>query len=289
MYVANAFAVIKTDPDPEANAPVQSVKTAVNAAEMGAARRIAHVKNAHNLVVVHYAPDAEFVQNAEYANARNATTPDASAKNAHTVISAEYAIPAHVRYVRIRNPADVPGKYVQNAISAQCAAVVNVARSPDREVPVSVPAKNAKTPGAMSVMFAATVTTAIYPHVQEVYVKTAKNVPEMAVQRGRASAKDLHVEETSARSAKSVNYAVNAGAVTRPARAPEANAPELSVLIAESAAFAIKPAVAQVHVDAIHPVATIVLVPTRYVSVINAMTERVPVHRTMAPTLEPSE
>ena len=177
----------------------------------------------------------------------------------------------------------VPERNVLNATSAQCAVAVTAARKKDREVPEPlVLARNVKTPTAMSAMFAAHVTIAIHPHVPEVYVRSALCVLDQVVLRGRAIAKNLHVEQTYVRSVKNVDYAVNVDAVKRPVWAPEANAPELSVLIAECVAFAIKRAVAQVHVDAIHPVATIVHVPTRYVRVINAITGRVLVHRIMA-------
>jgi len=228
------------------------------------------------------------VENAENVIATIAAAQAASAKNVRTAIIAECVKPVHVRFVRIhiRHPTDVPEKNVSNAISAQCAVVVTAATKKDREDPVPlVRAKNVKTPTAMSVMFAAPVTTAIHPHVPEVYVKSALNVPDRDVQKGHAVVKDLRVMQTYVLSAKNACYAVRADVVMRPAQAPEASAPELSVLIAECAAFAIKPAVAQVHVDAIHPVATIVLVPTRYVSAINAITERAPVHRIMARAL----
>jgi len=98
-----------------------------------------------------------------------------------------------------------------------------------------------------------TVTTAIYPDVPEVYVKTAQNAPDRVVQKGHANVKDPRAEEIYVVSVKNVEYAVNADAVI-PAQGEHAR--ELSVLIAKNVVSAIKLAVALlVHVDVILHVA----------------------------------
>jgi len=132
-----------------------------------------------------------------------------------------------------------------------------------------------------------TVTIAIHPDVPEVYVKIAKNVPEVVRRRGHANVKNPRVEEIYVRSAKSVDYAVRVGVVKNPVQG--VHAPALSVPTVENAVSAIKPAVAQVHVDAIHPVATIVIAGIRIVNAMNAIIGRASVHRIMVPAQEPSE
>jgi len=160
------------------------------------------------------APDAVRVQSAENAIVILAMTRLASAKNVRIAINAAYARTAGVtRALKVSHSARA--RNAANAISARYAVVANVAKSQETDPETSVPAKNVKTPTAISVMFAATVTIATHPDVPERYVKikTVESVPEQVVKRERVSARDPHVMQTYVLSARNVHDAVSAGAV----------------------------------------------------------------------------